>query len=744
MRNYQLARLILAGLLFGGLTQITLDMFAQRRGRSYSRGSVSRYGGSRSHSSSYRGGNYQRGSVHNYQSRFPADAWKGYSRSSTQTRQGSYQGLSSQKQSRSSGGSTQTAQQRSQTLSHQGGQARQSGQAASSQQGGQTRQSGQAASSQQGGQARQSGQAAANQGRQTGSETPAARSGESGTQRASTQSAQQRSGEGVPEGSWSRETARGGEIELSKSTQGDTTTINKNITTAEGRTASSTKTATRDGDTINVEGRQQTGEGASRETSSEIKMDDGRVEEVKREAETTGRYGESIERESEFKRDGNEIEYKGKTETSTGREVETEADIFRTATGGIGAVGEIDSKYWGDYDFAHGRGPRGQGTALYGPYGGALVTTLPNGARRVTVYGSPYYYSGYHYYYPYYWSGVSYYSWVYPPYGSYYWSLPPGYTTVYVGGVSYYYQDQVYYQKTYKEGKVAYKVTEAPSGAQVKSLPDGSATLIADATSFSYYGNTFYRQVEQGGQKVYVVVEKPAGLTTISELPADFEPVPLAAVTFFKIEHQYYLPYLDGEKHVFLLVDPPQPPEGTAPQPAILTELTVAAGTQIQIRTADDLNSGKNKKGDSYKGFLHTDLVVDGRTVVPAGSEVFGLLVEVKKAGKLSGKAKLQLSLVDLLVGDKIYPISTVALEIDGEKSRTFLKIGVGAGVGAAVGAVADGGEGALIGTAVGAVAGTAVAAASGGKQVKIEAQTVLEFKLDKPVIIEVGTRLAD
>ena len=85
-------------------------------------------------------------------------------------------------------------------------------------------------------------------------------------------------------------------------------------------------------------------------------------------------------------------------------------------------------------------------------------------------------------------------------------------------------------------------------------------------------------------------------------------------------------------------------------------------------------------------------------------------------------------------------PISKI-----GEKSRTLLKIG-GGGVGAwaAVGAVADGGEGALIGTAVGAAAGTVVAVATGGKQVKIEAQTLLEFKLDKSVIIEVGTRLAD
>ena len=85
MRNDHLARLILAGLLLGGLAEITLDGFAKRRGRSMSRGSISRYGGSRYNSYSSRSRNYQRGSVKNYQNR-SANAWKGYSRSSTQTR----------------------------------------------------------------------------------------------------------------------------------------------------------------------------------------------------------------------------------------------------------------------------------------------------------------------------------------------------------------------------------------------------------------------------------------------------------------------------------------------------------------------------------------------------------------------------------------------------------------------------------------------------------------------------------
>ncbi len=565
------------------------------------------------------------------------------------------------------------------------------------------------------------------------------------SERGSATASQQRSEpRGQDDGTRTRETARGGTVEVSKTTEGNQTTLTTDVTTAGGRTATGTRTATRDGDTIKVESQQHTGGGASRQTSSEIKLDDGRVEKVKRETEATGRYGESIERESEFKRDDGVIKYEGKTETSTGREMETEAEIFRTVGGGVGAVGEVDTKYWGNYDFAHGRGPRGRGTVVYGPYGGTLVTGLPNGARRVTAYGYPYYNYGYYYYYPYYWGGAYYYSWVYPPYGSYYWYLPPGYATVYVGGASYYYHDQVYYQQTYKEGKVAYKVTEAPSGAQVTSLPEGSATVLANGNTYYYYGNTFYRQVEQAGKKTYVVIRKPAGLTTVKELPSEFEPIPVGAATFFKIEDQYYLPFLDGKEQVFVLVSPPQAARKTTSIEQVSTEKTVPAGTKIQIRTADDLNTGKNKSGDSYAGFLNSDLVVEGKTVAPAGSKVHGTVGKVERAGMLFGKARLKLQLVDLVVGHRIYPISTESLEIDGKKSRTLLKIGGGAAVGAAVGAIADGGEGAAIGAAAGAAAGTAVAAASGGKQVKIEAQTLLEFALNKPVTLYIASSPAD
>jgi len=62
--------------------------------------------------------------------------------------------------------------------------------------------------------------------------------------------------------------------------------------------------------------------------------------------------------------------------------------------------------------------------------------------------------------------------------------------------------------------------------------------------------------------------------------------------------------------------------------------------------------------------------------------------------------------------------------------------IGGGAGVGAAIGAIAGGGKGAAIGAAVGGAGGTGTVLATKGKEVKYDAESKLEFTLDKDVKI--------
>jgi hypothetical protein len=63
-------------------------------------------------------------------------------------------------------------------------------------------------------------------------------------------------------------------------------------------------------------------------------------------------------------------------------------------------------------------------------------------------------------------------------------------------------------------------------------------------------------------------------------------------------------------------------------------------------------------------------------------------------------------------------------------KKRNAFLIGGGAGLGAAIGAIAGGGKGAAIGGLAGAGAGTAGAAATGKEELAIPAESALVFTM--------------
>ena len=75
-----------------------------------------------------------------------------------------------------------------------------------------------------------------------------------------------------------------------------------------------------------------------------------------------------------------------------------------------------------------------------------------------------------------------------------------------------------------------------------------------------------------------------------------------------------------------------------------------------------------------------------------------------------------------------------VEAKASGEGKRTARKVGGGAGLGAIVGGIAGGGEGAAIGAAIGGVTG---AAASGGEEHQLAAETRLQFQLTAAVNIQ-------
>ena len=129
-------------------------------------------------------------------------------------------------------------------------------------------------------------------------------------------------------------------------------------------------------------------------------------------------------------------------------------------------------------------------------------------------------------------------------------------------------------------------------------------------------------------------------------------------------------------------------------------------------------------------------MVVDGKTVLAKGTPIEGKVVAADGAGRVSGKGQMSLTLTSATVRGKTIALNTKthSEEAESTKGRDAAVIGGGAGVGAAIGAIAGGGKGAAIGAAVGGAGGTGAVLATKGKEVEYSAESRLNFTLEQEV----------
>lgn len=153
---------------------------------------------------------------------------------------------------------------------------------------------------------------------------------------------------------------------------------------------------------------------------------------------------------------------------------------------------------------------------------------------------------------------------------------------------------------------------------------------------------------------------------------------------------------------------------------------TLPPGTQILVRVNDKLDSSVAKSGQSFTGTVTQAVVVNGRTVIPAGARASGQISQAISSGRLKKPASITLELTQ--AGGR--SISTAIVSIDGKShlARNAEFIGGGTAAGAIIGAIAGGTKGAAIGAATGAGAGTAGAFLTGKKEIVIPAETTLPF----------------
>jgi hypothetical protein len=181
--------------------------------------------------------------------------------------------------------------------------------------------------------------------------------------------------------------------------------------------------------------------------------------------------------------------------------------------------------------------------------------------------------------------------------------------------------------------------------------------------------------------------------------------------------------------------------EGPALAAAATRAVTIPAGTVLRVRLTRGFGSDISRVEDPVTATIARAIIVNGETVVPAGTAVSGYVSEAVRPGKVKGRGRVAVRFTRLEpAGRERYRISTrpwVAVA-PATKKKDALTIGIPAAGGAAIGALVDGKKGAGIGAAIGGGAGTATVLSTRGKDVRMGRGAVLSVRLAAPVTIDV------
>jgi hypothetical protein len=177
-----------------------------------------------------------------------------------------------------------------------------------------------------------------------------------------------------------------------------------------------------------------------------------------------------------------------------------------------------------------------------------------------------------------------------------------------------------------------------------------------------------------------------------------------------------------------------------APAVAAPARHVIPAGTVLRLRVTRGFGSDISRVEDPVTATLARALVVDGRTILPAGSTASGFVSEATRPGKVKGRGRVAVRFTRIdPAGHEAYSIRTrpwVAVA-PATKKKDALTIGIPAAGGAAVGALIDGKKGAGIGAAIGGGAGTATVLTTRGKDVRIGRGAIISVRLSEPLTVD-------
>ena len=171
--------------------------------------------------------------------------------------------------------------------------------------------------------------------------------------------------------------------------------------------------------------------------------------------------------------------------------------------------------------------------------------------------------------------------------------------------------------------------------------------------------------------------------------------------------------------------------------------VTLPAGTVIPLVLDSYVASDTSRIESPVRAHVRRPIVVNGVTVIPAGSQLAGYVTQAERGGRVSGHARVAFRFNRLTTPQSqqlVVRTSTVARVARSTKAKDARTIGIPAAGGAVVGAIVGGKKGAAIGAAAGAGGGTAVALSTRGPEVRLGRGAVASVRLLSPLTIQVAT----
>ena len=182
----------------------------------------------------------------------------------------------------------------------------------------------------------------------------------------------------------------------------------------------------------------------------------------------------------------------------------------------------------------------------------------------------------------------------------------------------------------------------------------------------------------------------------------------------------------------------PQAP--VAPLQPVFRDLTIPAGYAIAVRVTQTIDSADAQQGQTFSGVVANNVMADGMVALPAGTHVAGTVDAVQEAAHFKGNSLLTISLNSVSQRGATVPIASEPYTVQGKGrgKNTLEKTGGGAALGAILGGIFGGGKGAAIGAAAGGGVGAGSNAITRGEQVQIASESVVRFRLTRPVTLRV------